>query len=398
MNKIIAILGIFTVLSIHAATINGTVTDSQTGNALSGATVTLFTGGMGGQDTVATVTTGGDGSFEFTSVDTGFYMLDAELAGYITQGMGGYVLVQSPDTTITQDLQLTPEGVIPGDTGVGTVAGTITSAADSSAVEGAQVVLEQRSGGGPGGGRWSAVDSAVTDASGSYTISAVPAGNNYRVSVSGDGFQTTTSSTFSVFSDSTVTVDVSLGGGVPATGVIAGTVYSNTDSTVIEGAAVVLLQGGMGGGLQELATTATDASGEYQFTGLEPSTGGSTGFIMYTVAVGSDTARFIMVENDSTSTVDFYTDPGGVTGINDAGIGSPAGFEFVMEKGALRFTDVSSTLRISIYTPSGRLLTEQLVGPGEAQVVSLGHISSPSMVLMHASDGKSTVNRKIYVP
>ncbi|MDZ7729952.1 MAG: carboxypeptidase-like regulatory domain-containing protein [Natrialbaceae archaeon] len=125
-------------------TVTGTVTDADTGATIQNATVTLETG--------QTATTDATGSYTIANVVPGTYNLTADHADYAPNMTSVTV---GPNGSVTADLALTPQN--------GTITGTITDAQSGAAIDNASVTLETG-------------QSAMTDASGNYTIANVVPG------------------------------------------------------------------------------------------------------------------------------------------------------------------------------------------------------------------------------
>jgi 5-hydroxyisourate hydrolase-like protein (transthyretin family) len=138
MRKITIIFGLLAAFSaVYSATVTGTVTDSESGDPLSGVTVYLLSGWGGSADTVATTTSGTDGSFEFTSVETGNYRIDADLEGYNMQGggWGSRVNVTNDAETYTENIEMAAGGA------EGTIGGTVADTESGDPIAGAEVTV-----------------------------------------------------------------------------------------------------------------------------------------------------------------------------------------------------------------------------------------------------------------
>lgn len=240
----ICLMLLFSLFSLHAATIQGIVTDTS-GAALGEAVVTLASLGGGGGTTL-TDTVGEDGIYSFDSVAEGMRQLQAEKTGYTTSQR---VMVEVPDndTTIVQDIKLAVP--VPGVT----VSGVVSDSASGDPVAGAVVQLRA-------GNRTSGTD--TTGADGTYSFPDIQPGT-YTVSVSAATFSTGNSN---VVVEGAAVADVALV--KVSMGSITGTVTSGT--TPLDGAQVLLL--GRRGG-DALDSTTSSAEGIYSFDDVASGTG-----------------------------------------------------------------------------------------------------------------------------
>ncbi|HUA03960.1 MAG TPA: carboxypeptidase regulatory-like domain-containing protein [Solirubrobacteraceae bacterium] len=157
------------------AQIQGTVTDSVTGGAVSGATVSAT-----GPDGTVSATTASDGTYSLTGLYPGSYTVS------FTPPTGANYLSQYYNAAATSS-GATPVSVGDGAdvTGIdallqsgGQISGTVTSQATGAAVSGLWVYVFNSSG--------SSVGSAQTGADGTYTVSNLPTGD-YEVEFYGTG-------------------------------------------------------------------------------------------------------------------------------------------------------------------------------------------------------------------
>jgi thermitase len=197
----------------------------------------------------------------------------------------------------------------------GSISGKVTRAMDSSAIPGAQVTDGTRT--------------ALTDASGIYTIDDIPPGN-YQVVASKEGYETS-SLTVNVVSGATATADFSLSQ-IILPGSVTGLVIDVDDGLPIVGAAVS----------DGTRTTTTDASGEYIIAcvpaGSYEVIASKSGYesSSLTVDVMSDTVAEV---NFSLSEIILA---GSITGsVTDAGDGSPISGAAVTDGAWTAITDTS---------------------------------------------------------
>ena len=162
-------------------TLQGTVTDSSTSAAISGATVTIVGG--------ASTTTNGSGFYQFTNVNPGTYSVTAAKTGYNT-GTNTGVVITAGNTT-TSNFALTATGPT-----TGTLQGTVTDATTTAALSGATVTIV--------GGA-----STTTDAAGFYQFTNVTAGT-YSVTAAKSGYNTGTNTGVVVSAGGTTTSNFAL--------------------------------------------------------------------------------------------------------------------------------------------------------------------------------------------
>jgi len=159
-------------------TIWGMVTDSSTGDPISGANVTA--------DTVASETTNEDGYYWITDIEHGNYTVTASAAGYQTSSETITVL-PGETTALNFELTLAPLN--------GTISGIVTDSSTGDPISEVTVAANGMS--------------ATTNSSGHYTISDVPAGT-YTVAVSANGYEDSSQTNITVVAGETTTVDFEL--------------------------------------------------------------------------------------------------------------------------------------------------------------------------------------------
>jgi YD repeat-containing protein len=206
-----------------------------------GATVTLSGASFGGTQGSSVVTFNG-------TVATPISWSDTAIVTSVPSGA-------STGSVIVTVGGIASNGLTFSVTTTGTVAGTISRASDSSPISGAFVELLQS-------GVLKA--SANSNATGSYSISGLTAGN-YDVRVSAYGFNTAFQLGNSVSGGGTTTVNVSLVAAVPGT--LAGKITQADGLTPIVGASVKAYQN-----TAIVGTVTTNGTGDYTFNEIFPGT------------------------------------------------------------------------------------------------------------------------------
>jgi hypothetical protein len=140
------------------ATVTGTVTDADSGDAVASATVTLS-----GADTAST-TTASDGSYQLQGVTAGDLDVSVSADGYRTASVS-----VSPDDgqAVTFSPALVDEGGTPPESDTGNIQGSVIDQADSSVIQGATVAVETGNG---------LQQNLTTDASGNFSATDVASG------------------------------------------------------------------------------------------------------------------------------------------------------------------------------------------------------------------------------
>ena len=231
--------------------ITGTVTDAVSNTPIGGASVS-YSGGSAVTDSA--------GQYTLSGVPVGTYTLDAGASGYVNQSQ---LVTVTTGSTSTQDFALALSA---------TITGTVTDAGNRQPISGATVSY---SGG-----------SAMTDATGHYTLSGMAAGT-YSVTAAAAGHASQTQS-LTVTGGATSTQDFAL----PASpGTITGTVTDAGSGQAISGATVSYSGG----------SAATDGAGHYTLSGVPAGTitltAGASGYVGQT--------RTVIVTGGSTTIQDF---------------------------------------------------------------------------------------------
>jgi hypothetical protein len=187
---IISILCVFLILSTSSCEkleeltgsskpgkISGVITDSLSGEAISGVTVTTV-------PPTTSVQTDNDGAYLIEEVEKGDYIVKATKQEYNPKTMSATV---SADKTTIISMVLAPT-VIP----VGTIQGTVISSAGSAPVVGANITTNP------------ATKSATSDSQGKFTIANIPVGS-YTVNAAAPGYQNGTQTVQVTVGDTSIT-------------------------------------------------------------------------------------------------------------------------------------------------------------------------------------------------
>ena len=162
-------------LTLLPGNIAGTVTDASTGDPIAGATVTADGN---------SATTDANGAYTINNVSPGDYTVTASAAKYVEQSK---TVTVTAGTTTTLNFELIPMN--------GTISGIVTDSSTGDPISGATVTADGMS--------------AITNSSGHYTISDVPAGT-YTVTVSADGYKSSSQTDITVVAEATTTVNFEL--------------------------------------------------------------------------------------------------------------------------------------------------------------------------------------------
>jgi hypothetical protein len=237
--------------------ISGRVTDSLTGGPVTGAYLEAIDRSTG--DSAANASTDQNGAYTLTGLSTGSYVLrvDASQSSYQGgwyNGKDGYlcadqVSVTAPDTTTGIDLSL--------DKG-GSISGRVTDAATGEGVGNVRVTYYRQLSG-TTIGVVHAGTNPVTDPTGAYTINGLESGT-YRITFSGTGYVSTSSTVQVTAPDSVTNADAALARG----GSISGRVTDNIGGGIY-GVVVQAIDPVTGSWLKG---DNSDENGDYSITGL----------------------------------------------------------------------------------------------------------------------------------
>jgi hypothetical protein len=192
------------------STVKGTVTGGDDSSAVNGATVVLYkkvgSGSGWDKEKVAGTTTGSDGAYEFTNVDTAEKYLVFAVADSLAPTVNKWIEELTSGQVVTADIHLpVPEH------GFAAINGTVTNQS-SAAIENATIVLMGKAE--KGGATLYEITAASTNASGEYLFSTIPVLEEAKLIASASGYETDSSSDFTLSADTTVTVNFILREGV----------------------------------------------------------------------------------------------------------------------------------------------------------------------------------------
>jgi hypothetical protein len=337
-------------------TISGSVTDSATGNPLTGGIVRLSTIG-GGATVIDSAVVGLTGTYSLTHVQAATYNLSATAAGHVAQTVR--VVVAAAPLTRNFLLVGIPAGIV--------ISGTVTDSVSGTGLVGATVTLRT---GGAGGG--TVVATATTITGGVYSIDSVQAGT-YSLVATAAGHTAKTLNGIAV-TNANLTRNFELVG-LPAGVAISGSVIDSVSGLPLVGAIVRLrTAGGIGGGTL-VDSAITIANGSYSIDSVQPGTynlvASATGHINKTDA-GIVVAAVALVRN-----FDLVRTPGiAISGrVADSASGLPLGGAIVRAIQAGVVIDSAIVANNGTYTlsvPAGTYtLTANAAGHGTKTMAGL---------------------------
>jgi len=207
--------------------INGTITDLQTGSGIAGATVTVTPGNY-------TSETNQNGEYTINDIPAGDgYTVIAASLIHLSNSAAEVSVTTGGTTTV--DIALTPKG---------TINGTITDLQTGSGIAGANVTVS------PGN------YTSETNQNGEYTINDIPAGDGYTVTAASLIYLSNSIAEISVTTGDITTVDMTL----TPKGAIIGTITDLQTGAGIAGASVTAEPGEY--------SVITESNGEYTITDI----------------------------------------------------------------------------------------------------------------------------------
>ncbi|MDQ0115006.1 carboxypeptidase regulatory-like domain-containing protein [Paenibacillus harenae] len=221
------------------ASVQGVITDAQTGTGIAGAIVNL-TNKNGVH--IAQVTADANGSYTIPSITPGYYRISLSAAGF--------QLVDLPLTLMAGEAQVRNAALQPNP---GSVAGTITNAGGLPLAGVFVEALDNRN---------NVLSTTITSASGQYAINSLAPSTNDRLRISSPGFVTLIIG-FQVTAGQTTTVNATLS---DTAGSIAGTITDAASGLPIDAVSIrVFISEGIA-----LQSTLSDAGGNYAIPSLSP--------------------------------------------------------------------------------------------------------------------------------
>ncbi|MCU0609417.1 MAG: carboxypeptidase-like regulatory domain-containing protein, partial [Chitinispirillaceae bacterium] len=228
--------------------ISGTVRISGTNTGIAGAKVLIRTGNFN-PVTIDSAVTAANGTYSIDSVQAGTINMVASATGYTPVTVNN-ITVGNNDITRSFNLTALGAGVV--------MSGTVRNANNNNPIAGAKVILRT---GGVGG---TAIDSAISTATGTYTIDSIQPGT-YTTFTSATGFISRTSNSIPV-ANTAVTNNVQLTP-APAPTTILGVVADATTATGIVGAKIILRSGNT-----KVDSVLSGANGLYSFANVAAGT------------------------------------------------------------------------------------------------------------------------------
>jgi hypothetical protein len=255
-----ALLGVLCMSgALSAASIRGMAVDAKTGEPVTGATAYLIQGRLGNFSPLDSAATGDDGGYEFTGLDTGFYVVGIIKEGYSPLNM--YVRIHKQDQEVGQRAELSPGGFRPE--GDGIIEGIVTGAETGGPLDGAAAILLTQN---------LALDTAFTAEGGTFRFGPLSRFGDYSISVSMEGYVPQRLSHLWFGPEETLRVEIGLEKEPEPSAVITGEVTDSATDEPVANALVVLLSDTNaaipGTAWKALDTALTDENGGFRFEKL----------------------------------------------------------------------------------------------------------------------------------
>lgn len=218
----------------------GTIQGSVHSDALPIASAFVSVAVLQGNVMISSVLTDANGDYLITGLQPGNYIIKANATGF-QMGVQGVIVVANQ--TAIANFNLAPEP--------GTISGSVVDAITTNPISGASVQILQGS---------VLLISGLTDGNGDFVFPNFAPGN-YTLTVSAENYQTTSISV-QVLSNQTTVTAVSLQGNP---GRVSGIVIDSSSMNPVSGVVIDLLQDFI-----LVATTQTDANGQYVLSQLAP--------------------------------------------------------------------------------------------------------------------------------
>ncbi|MED4278752.1 carboxypeptidase regulatory-like domain-containing protein, partial [Priestia megaterium] len=230
-------------LTPNPGIINGVITNKQTGDVISGATIQVFDFTLA---LVATIVSDSNGFYQFASLTPGLHQVIASTENF-GSSIQDFQVLSNQVTSVNFDLSPNP----------GSIFGTVVNEQTGQFIIGATIAVRQFSPNGP------IIQTIATDSSGQFTVLNLEPGT-YTVTVSNSNFGTQ-SATVLVQSNILSTVSLAL---TPDPGTIQGQITSTQTGTPLVDTQVRVIDNN--GAL--VAVIQTDINGNYSLQGLKPGT------------------------------------------------------------------------------------------------------------------------------
>ena len=312
-------------------TLAGTVTDSASGAAIAGATVSYSGTGPAGPVS-GTATTDGTGHYSVAGLAVTSYSMTAQATGYQSQSATATV---GGGSTTTQNFALTGQAT--------RLSGTVTDASTTGPIAGATVSA--------------GTGSAVSDANGTYTIAGLAPGT-YTATATASGYASSSASV-TLTAGTTTTQNFALTGQATR---LSGTVTDASTTRPIAGATVTA----------GTASAVTDANGTYTIAGLAPGTYTATA----TASGYASSSASVTLTAGTTTTQNFALapNPGTITGtVTDAATTAPIAGATVSYSGGSTTTDSSGVYTLANVAEGTYSVTASAAGyAGQSRTVTVG--------------------------
>ncbi len=243
---------------VTGGTVGGTITDSSTGNPVSGATVT-----MSNDTDTKTASTSSDGKYNITGLGTDkAYKIEVTKEGYHTTKRTG--IEPKKTTPVTED-----ERLVPKIAGHGAIIGKVTVAGTDTPLAGIKVTVEKHTLTGVGDIREVIIETVAevtTDSNGNFTFPGLDPGT-HTVKVKGleKGYMDSGSQKFDIKDCNAVVMIASLSSNTNSGAAgFRGKVIDASTNKAVSGASVKASNG------TETKTVETDGQGVYRIPDLSP--------------------------------------------------------------------------------------------------------------------------------
>lgn len=238
-NTVTSIDDVALAASSTGAVLSGTVTDTN-GNPISSVLVRV----LQNNTVVASTTTGAQGTYSFSNLAAGTYVVQFSKTGFTTAQVSGVAITTGDSVTV--NVQLTGSG-----TGTGTITGLVVDPLGRP-VQGATISLN-----GPSG-----TQTATTDANGVFEFDNLTPGSTYSLTVTASGFLTESRQNITVAEGDETNLRIQLRQDSTSGGSLSGLIRA-ANGVPIPGATVTIVGGPAVG-----QSRTTSSTGQFSFAGL----------------------------------------------------------------------------------------------------------------------------------